>query len=217
MMKTDEVIERLATGVEPVTPLRRPWLRAAGWFGATLVYAAVLAVMTALLNGAPASFEIRFLVPQLAAIAVSGAAALAAFGSVVPGVSARVVTWPVLAGLVWVAVLLVSAVQEWRALGPVDLFPRREWICVVTIAVGGALPALGMTRMLRRGAPLTPRATTALAVLGGVGVANVAACASHPAASSAVVLVCHGMTIVALVAVGAWLGRSALSWNSVGH
>jgi hypothetical protein len=217
-MKTDDFIERLARDVEAVTPLQRPWLRAATWLLGAFVYMGALTLMmTSSSDVATNTTGWWFLLPQVAAIAVSAAAAAAAFASVVPGASPRVLLWPAAAVVVWLGSLLIGSLQEWQAIGTVGLAPQREWLCVAMIALGGALPALGMTLMLRHGAPLTPRMTTALAVLAAAGLANVGACVSHPHTSSVVVLIWHGATILTLVAVSSWAGRSVLSWDRLRH
>src|SRR6266540_2811079 len=72
----------------------------------------------------------------------------------------------------------------------------------VFYVLGGAVLALYIAMMLRRGAPLTPGVTTALGTLAVTGLANVGACFSHPHPSAAVVLVWHGLTIAALVGIG---------------
>lgn len=217
-MKTDDLIERLARSVEPARPLRRPWLRATTWLVGALVYMSALTLMMTssgdlIANGT----GWWFLLPQIAAIVVSVAAAAAAFASVVPGASSRGLLMPAAAVAVWVGGLLVGAVQEWQAIGTVGLAPQREWVCVAMIALGGALPALGMALMLRRGAPLTPRVTTALAVLAAASLANVGACVAHPHTSSAVMLIWHGATVLSLVAASSWAGRSVLSWDRIRH
>jgi hypothetical protein len=218
-MKTDDLIEQLARGVEPVVPLQGPWRRAATWLVGAAVYIGVLAsMMTSSANVTANGVAWRFLLPQVASIVVSGAAAAAAFASMVPGVSSRVLLWPAGAVVVWIGTLLVGSVQEWQTIGSAGgLAQQREWLCVATIGVGGALPALAMARMLRHGAPLTPRATGALVTLAAAGLANVGACISHPHASSAVVLVWHGATVLALVGISGWAGPRVFSWDRVRH
>jgi hypothetical protein len=218
-MKTDDFIEQLARDIRAVAPLQRPSLRAATWMLGALVYMGALTLMmTSSRDVAVNAIGWRFLFPQIAATIVSAAAATAAFASVVPGTSsARVVLWPVAALTLWLGVLFVGSLQEWQAVEAVDLVPRREWQCVAMIGLGGALPALGMALMLRHGAPMTPRITTALAMLAAAGLANVVACVSHPHTSSAVVLIWHGTTVLSLVAVSAWLGRSVFSWDRIRH
>lgn len=217
-MQTDDFIEQLARGVEPVAPLQRPWRRAATWLIGAAVYIGLLAMMmTSSADVGANSDAWRFLLPQIAAITVSGAAAAAAFASMIPGASSRVLFWPVVAVAAWVGILLVASLQEWQTTGAAGLAPQREWLCVAMIGVGGALPALAMARMLRHGAPLTPRATSALVMLAATGLANIGACISQPHTSSAVVLIWHGTTVAALVAASAWAGRFVFSWERLRH
>jgi hypothetical protein len=215
-MKTDDFIEQLTRDVEPVAPLQRPWLRATTWLVGALVYMSVLTgIMTSTADLTANGSSSRFLFPQIAAIAISAAAAAAAFASVVPGASVRVLLWPAGAIAVWLGTLLIGSLQEWQRVGPIVLAPPEEWLCIAMIALGSVLPALGMMLMLRRGAPLTPRVTTALAVLAAAALANVGVCVSHPHPSSAVVLIWHGATLLVLVATSSWAGRSLLSWDRI--
>jgi hypothetical protein len=212
-MKTDELVERMAMDARPVTPLRHPVRRGVIWVVATASYCAALVVMQALVAGGSFSaLPQSLLLAQVAAIVTGAAAAVAAHTLIIPGESRRVLAWPITAGMVWVAILLVGAVREWPM--PVQaLQVRHEWVCVAMIALGGLLPAAAMVRTLRQGAPLAPGLTGALAVLGATGLANVGACLAHPHSSSTVLLLWHGSTITALVVAGACAGRSVLVWR----
>jgi hypothetical protein len=217
MMKTDDFIEQLAREVAPVTPFAQPWRRAAIWFVGTAVYIGLLAAMMTTSADLSANSLWRFLLPQLAAIGLSALAAAAAFASIVPGASSRVLLGPSIALAVWIGILIVGSVQEWGRAAVANVAPSREWLCVAMIVVGGALPALAMARMLRAGAPLTPRVTGALVALAAAGVANVGACVTHPHTSSVVVLLWHGATVAALVAASAWAGPYLFSWERLRH
>ncbi len=218
MMKTDDLIEQLARGITPVARFPRPWRRAAIWLVGATVYLGVLTMMMTSSADVSGNNNVwRFLLPQIAAIAVSGAAAAAAFASIVPGASSRVLFWPSVALVLWIGILLVGSVQDWQTTGAAGLAPRREWLCVAMIGLGGALPAWAMARMLRDGAPLTPRVTSALVALAAAGLANVGACIAHPHTSSTVVLLWHGATVAALVAASAWAGQHLFSWERLRH
>ena len=155
-----------------------------------------------------------FLLLQVAAIVASVAAAGAAFVSVVPGSSPRVFAWPVATVGVWLGSLVPGTMREWSS-GAVSFVSQPEWPCVAMIVLGSLVPLLGMARMLRRGAPLTPRTTLALAVLAPAGLANVVACVSNPHASRGVMLIWHGSTVLTLMAVAAGFGASILTWKSL--
>ena len=91
---------------------------------------------------------------------------------------------------------------------------QREWPCVVTIVLGGAMPGLMLTSMLRRGAPLKPRLTMGLSALAAAGLANVVACVSEPHPSSIAALVWHGSTLLAVVWSATGIARSVVQWRT---
>jgi hypothetical protein len=214
-MKTDLFIERLAHDIEPVTPLRRPWIRAAIWVAGTVLYLAVLTwIMASPADVAANSTGWPLLFPQVAAIVTAIAAAATAFATIVPGYSRRPLLLPALAAAVWFGSLAIWSLPDWNR-EVVGAAAPGEWLCVGMIVFGGALPGLVLTLMLRRGAPLAPRTTAALGVLAVAALANVAACISRPHPNHAVTLVWHGAAIAALVWLAAWTGRSVLAWERV--
>jgi len=214
-MRTEDFVERLALDVTPVRPLRRPWIRAALWSLGTGLYLGLLTLlMTSSDNLAVNASRQSFIVQQVFAIATSVTAAAAAFVSIVPGYSRRVLLLPAVAATAWMVSILVEFPQASNAPGLAGLVLQREWPCVVTIVLGGALPALGLAFMLRSGAPLTPRLTTGLGVLAAAMLASVVTCVAKPHPSSIAVLVWHGGTVLALVGLAAGVGRSMLPWRT---
>jgi hypothetical protein len=213
-MKTNDVLEQLARDVEPVTPLPPPWLRAAIWlFGAVMFFGVITLMMTPSAELVANVAGPWFLLLQIAAIIASVTAAGAAFVSVVPGPSSRVLFLTMATLGLWLGILVPGTIQEWSS-GAVSFVSQPEWPCVAMIVLGSLVPLLGMTRMLRRGAPLTPRTTLALAVLASAGLANVVACVSKPHSSRGGMLIWHGSTVLMLMAVAAGLGASILTWAS---
>jgi hypothetical protein len=213
-MNTDRLIESLARDLRPAPALRAPSARAAWWFLGAVAYLGVLTLMmTSGADVAANGISWRFVFPQVAAMLTGAAAAVAAFASTVPGFSRRVLLLPVAAAMVWVGSLVVGAALEWRHADATGIMTFQEWLCVAMIVFGGAVPGAGMGLMLRKGAPVTPRVTAALGVLAVTALANVGACVSHPHLSSAVTLVWHGCTILALVALAAAGGHLVLTWD----
>lgn len=211
-MKTEQLIADLTRHIGPAQPLPRPSIRAAMWLAGVALYLGVITLsMTSSADVAANGMGWPFVFPQIAAIVTGMAAAAAAFASIVPGHSRRVLIFPAVAAAVWLGSLTGWSLQEWNQ--GVRLAAPREWLCVAMMVGGGAPPALWMGAMLRRGAPLTPGLTTALAALAVAALGNVGACLSEPHPSNAVVLIWHGGTIVALVALAAWLGRRVLNWE----
>jgi hypothetical protein len=183
------------------------------WLAATTLFLAALVVLRAVVSDAPlARIPMSLAVAQTAAMVTSVFAAAAAFMTIVPGTSSRrVLLWPCLATAVWVGSLVIGMFEAGSA-GIAAVSAATEWPCVLLIALGSLVPVVGLTHLLRQGAPLTPRITLGLGVLAAAGAANVAACVSSPHTSSGVLLFWHGTTILVLVAAGALAGRPILAW-----
>src|SRR5207247_2207869 len=87
--------------------------------------------------------------------------------------------------------------------------------CIPFIVLLGAIPAIAMAAMLRRGAPLTPHLTAALGGLAAAGLANVGVRIIHPEDVSMMLLVWHVGSVMALSALAGSIGRYFLNWPSV--
>jgi hypothetical protein len=210
-MNTDRLIEDLADRLSPVQPLRTPGFRAFVWLGGASAFLGVLALsMTSPAEVAINGTGFGFVGPQLAAVLTGILAAWAAFTSVIPGYSRTAFVWPVVAGVAWIGGLAIGVPQGQT--GTLLAAPH-EWMCVAVIVLSGAPLMAAMWLMLRRGAPLHPGVTAALAALAVGALANVAACVSDPHTNNAITLVWHGATIAVLVCVAAITGRLALTWD----
>jgi len=210
-MNTDRLIEHLADRLSPVQPLRTPGFRALVWLGGASAFLGILALsMTSAADVAINGTGIAFVGPQLVAVLTGILAAWAAFRSVIPGYSRMAFIWPLVAGVGWIGTLAIGVPQAQTG---AILAPHREWMCVAVIVLSGGPLMAAMWLMLRRGAPLHPSVTAALAALAVGALANVAACVSHPHADNAITLLWHGATIAVLVGVAAVTGRLALTWD----
>lgn len=209
-MNTNDLIDRLTTDLAPAPPLRNPWRRAGIWLLGALAYVAALTL--AMLDPAPGagSRGAALLAPQLAALMTAVLAAAAAFASVVPGYSRKLLAWPVVALGLWVGTLVVGA----SAAAPGGA-PHREWLCVAQIVLGGAPLLAVLAMMLRRGAPLDAGVTAALAALAVGALTNVGACYSHPHTDNLLTLTWHGGAIAAMALLALLTGRFVFRWNAV--
>ncbi|MGE3844666.1 MAG: NrsF family protein [Vicinamibacterales bacterium] len=213
-MHTDDLIEHLARTIEPVEPLAHPWRRTAAWVAATVAYLfALVLLMSPAGNAGGEMTRVSQWLPQLIAALVGLSAAVAALATTVPGLSSRTPLWALAAGMAWVAVLVFGTFRESSALEATRLYAEHEWACVAMIGLGGLVPLALMIRMLRQGAPLSPRLTCALGALATAALANVGACLRYPHPSSAVVLLWHGATVAVLVTLAAWAGPRVFSWE----
>jgi hypothetical protein len=210
-MNTNDLIENLAQGLKPMEPLWRPGKRAAAWSLAAALYVGILVAGMSIATVGAEGAGAGFWVSQLAAVAMGVLASRAAFASVVPGSSQRAWRWAVLAAVVWLGTLVFASPWDldWATVSGAT----HEWLCVGFIVIGGAPLMVGLAAMLRRGAPLTPGATAALAALAVAGLANVGACLSLPHTNSAITFAWHGGVVLALVCVAALSGHLVFKWS----
>ena len=211
-MNTNDLIENLARGLEPVAPLWRPGTRAAIWLLGAVFYVGILVVGMSAVRAGAAGVGAGFWVSQIAAIVVGLLASRAAFVSVIPGLPTHAHVWAGLAALVWLGTLV--AASPWDFDWATVLGASHEWVCIGFIVIGGTPLMLVLTVMLRRGAPLNPAATAALAALAVGATANVGACLSLPHTNSAITLVWHGGVVMVLAAVAALTAGLIFGWSA---
>ena len=213
-MNTARLIERLALDVERVRPLRRPWMRAALWSVAAMLYASLLALLFTSNEDFSINTAIRpFVAQQAAAILMACCASVAACASVVPGYSRWVFVLPVLGVATWLATLLASVPSEWSHVKLAGLADRHELLCVPMITLTALPLAAALTLMLSRGAPLNPRVSVALSLLAAAGMTNAVTCLASPHQSAIAVLAWHGSTLLVLSLLAVWMGRAVLPWS----
>jgi hypothetical protein len=212
-MKTDELIDRLGRDVTVARPLPTPGMRTAVWMVWAVSYLVVVAVMMfALMSSAGVTPTPLYLVQQGAALVTGIMAARAAFASVIPGSNNRVCVLPAIGAAVWVVSLLWAGVRDQQASGTLGVTSQSDWLCVVSMTVGGLVVGSPLVWMLRRGAPLTPGLTAFLAALAALSVANIEACLGRPHAFALTVLLWHGSTVAAIATLCALMGHRWLRW-----
>lgn len=214
-MKTEDLIQRLGTGLRPVRPLAPPWKRASIWLACAAGYVLVVMLVSWMRRGTLpgiASDPVEA-AQQLALIGTALVAAPAAFASVVPGAPSRGRWLPLGAVAVVMATLAWGMVRDAGIHGEVGVGREADWPCVISIAGGAAILWGAAMAMLRRGAPLLPGASGLLAGLAAVSLANVEACVTRSHAFSVTVLVWHGSTSVLIVMVAVAAGRRILAWR----
>ncbi len=217
-MGTDRLIHQLAGDTAPVRPLPAPWRRVAVWLAIALPYvtAVTLAHSTSMpldLSGMLA--DRQFIVEELAALATAITAVFAAFCSTVPGTDRRILLAPLLPLGIWLFSLGNGCINDWIRSGPAGLSLRADWTCLPPAALIGLVPVFAIVIMLRRGAPLYPRITLALAALAVAALGNFGMRIFHAGDASIVLLIWHFGTVVVLSLVAAWIGRRVLNWKTV--
>jgi hypothetical protein len=215
-MDTDTLIRELAEGAHPVQSLARPWLRAAAW----LAIAVPSALLVVIMMSGRGDWVSRLLMPRVIseevfALTTGISAAIAAFASIVPGYNRKVLFLPLVPLALWLGGLGQSSVREWLHLTSQGFSMRSEWVCLPATIMAGAVPAIAMAVMLRRGAPLTPRLSVLLGGLAAAGLGNLGVCVTHHAYGNVQVLVWHVGIVAALTMIVSSAGRRLLSWQSL--
>ena len=215
-MDTEKLIERLVEVVEPVRPLARPWIRTAVWLLVGVPYVAlVVFVVSPRADLIAKVSEWGYAIEQLAALATGITAATAAFATVIPGYDRKFLFLPALPLAIWLGSLGDGCVEDWIHFGPEGLSLGPDWFCFPAIVLVGAVPAIAMAVMLRRGAPLTPHITSALGGLAAAGLGNFGLRLFHSQDASVMVLVWQVGAVCVLAAMAALAGRYLLSWSSI--
>jgi hypothetical protein len=207
--QTADLIRHLAADAAAVRPLPRPWTRTAIWLGVSLLYMAALYAIW--LPAANARSDARFVIEQVAALTTGVLAALAAFASVVPGYSRRLAFASLVPLAVWLTSLGQSCARDWAAAASPPI--ATHWACFPITVTVGLVPMSAIIVMLRRGAPIAPRLTTALSGLGAASVANVAIRFVHATDASVIVLLWHVIAVFGLSSVMAAFGNHVYTWQ----
>ena len=142
------------------------------------------------------------------------AAAVAAFTSVIPGMSRKLLLLPLFSLAVWVGTIGEGYVERWLWYGSNGLSLQPDWFCFPAIVLVGTVPAIAMAVMLRRGVPLAPSATAALGGLAAAGLGNFGLRFFHQQDASLMVLVWQVGTVMLLSVLAGSAGRYLLNWRS---
>jgi len=216
-METNELIQRIAANSAPVRPLPAPGIRVARWLAISLPYIGAIVFVNPMRAGfAQALADQQFLLEQAAILATALAAAVAAFCSTIPGYNRKILLLPLVPLAVWLASLGEGCLRDWIGLGSDGLKVRPDWGCLPSAALIGIVPAIAMVIMLRRGAPIFPRAAIALGALAVAALGNFGLRLFHVGDASVMILFWHFGSVVLLSALAASLGRQILHWRHAG-
>ncbi len=159
----------------------------------------------------------QFAVEEVATLLTAITAVMAAFCSVVPGYDRRILLLPLLPLAIWLLSLGGGCINDWVRLGARGLELRPDWACLPPASLIGIVPALALLVMLRRGAPLYPRITLALAALAVAALGNFGLRIYHVGDASIMVLVWHFASVIVLSLIAGWIGPSVLFWKTAGR
>ncbi len=191
---TESLIAALAADLRPVQRLRPPARRLVAWLAVALPLSLLLGALVerAGLGGplaTPAAAAAQtfarlsepYALAEMGAIlATAVAAGYAALASTQPGRSRLLWALPVPPFLAWLAFVGEGCWQLWQRLGPDQFSFVPHWSCFPSVAATGAVPAILLVLMLRRGAAVYPAPTAALAALAASALGAVGLRLFHP-------------------------------------
>jgi len=213
-VRTDDLIQQLASDAAPVRPLRPLALRVAAW--AVVAVTSLIAVM--LLMGLRRELgdgidQADFALQALLLIVTAISAATGALVISVPGAArSPLVRWlPVVVGAVCVGWAVGGVVYATATGAPVGRLTF-AWHCVYKTTSVAAVPGALLFVMLRRAAPMQPLWAGLLALLGTAAVGVLGANIICPNDRPLHLLLWHMAPLIAFAAGGAALGAWLLRW-----
>lgn len=212
-MRTDELIEELSNDLVPARPGRPTHQRVALWFILSCPVIAVSVWFFGLRPDIAAKLlELRFVIEQLAALLTAATACAAALVLTTPGADRRIALVPAIPGTLWLTTLGIGCIADWLRARPATLTFYPEAECLLYIGAIGAIPAVILVAMLRRGAPLAPRAALFMAGLAAAGLANFGLRLFHTTDAGLMVLVWQFGSVLVLSLAASLAGPRFLRW-----
>jgi hypothetical protein len=214
-MHTEELIQALAKDCKPVQPLAHPAWRAGLWFMISLAYVAVVVGAIGLRTDISSKLtNWKFLIEVGAPLLTSMMAAAAAFCAGCPGrpLWERLAPLPFLA--LWLGALSEGCLSDWLVQGAAGLAIRPDFKCFPAILAISALPGILIFAMTRRGAPIAPFTTMALAALAAAALAAAALRLFHTEDASMMVLFWQFGSVALLTGLEALFAPFFLRWTT---
>jgi len=207
-MQTDQIIERLASQLEPVRVLRSPAVRALFWLALVGVLATALIMRYAHMSSALQRLAAPQVAVECAATALTAVCAIvAAFQLSVPDRSLRWAWLPLPPLLVWLAASGLGCLRNGLGThGPDGLGHSSH--CFVFITAASVPLAVGLFWMLRRARPIDPLPVAAIGTLGVAATAAFILEFFHPFDVTLIDLSLHLAAVGLVVLLGtAWRRR----------
>jgi hypothetical protein len=213
---TEKLIENLAQNLRPTRAVAGPSANTALWFAASVPYMTIVLLTMIVRNGMPSLvLDLRFIVEIIAGLAAGLVSAACAFGSVIPGRDRRLLLLLIVLITVWLGSVGENCIQGLSRDGFQSLSLRHDLNCLPFIAFHGLFPAIVLVLMLRRGAPLSPHLTAALAGIAAAGLGNFALRLIFPEPADAGLFLWHIGGVFVLAALVGSMGHHLLNWRSI--
>jgi hypothetical protein len=208
MSDTDALISRLSDRLEPVKPLRKPWLRALLWSAfATVIIALLGTFFGARANIEHALHEAKFVMPLVGSWLTGLTAAIAAFEVSLPDRSRRWLWLPLAPVLLWSSGFAYGCLASWVEIPEGANIAAGAKECIGTILLVSAALVVVLLPMLRRVKTLRPALTAWLGCLAVSGFADTAHLLVDTEQASLLALTINLVPALVLVPLAGLLGR----------
>ena len=208
MSDTDTLIAQLSERLEPVHPLRKPWLRAALWTAFATVIIALLGIFFgARADIAHALHEAKFVMPLVGSWLTGLTAAIAAFEVSLPDRSRHWLWLPLPPVLLWSSGFAYGCLANWVEIPEDAPIASGSIACIGTILLVSAALLIVLLPMLRRAKTLRPGLTAWLGCLAVSGFADTAHLLVDTEQASLLALTINLVPALVLVPLAGLLGR----------
>ncbi len=211
-METDQLIETLAAGLAPARPLPSPAARLAAWGAVSLPAAAAVALGFGLRPGLPTllatpSFLLEFLGAMLTALL----GAYAALCAVVPDQPGWKLWLPMAPLALWLGTLGRQCLAVVVRMGAAGLTVTPDPMCLPAIALGGIVPALAITLLLRRAHGVRPVHACFCGALAAAALGAAVLRLYHPQDAAIMVIVWQLGSVALLSLIGTLVGPARIA------
>ncbi len=211
MNDIDRLVAKLSAEVQAVQPAPHPYRLGLRWAGAAALYLVVTLALTGLRPDWRASLDDPWFVAEIAALCAL---------LVVSAFSAAVLAFPDLHqrrrtafAPAWAfALFALLMFFSWRADVPPAPLPAHGIECTLSILLFSLLPAAGIFYIMRRFASTHPRLSGMVAVLFAFGTGALWLRLHEQTDSISHVVEWHYLPMIAVAALGWWLGKALLKW-----
>ena len=211
VMRTEDLIGSLSSGLAPVRRMRAPGTQALIWLGG----AAGLIGLAVVLHGLRPDLAAVVMLPQggwqlLASMATGVTAAFAAAMLARADRPGRWAWLPVPFLVTWLSLLGLGCIEDLARLGEAAMSPTLSTGCIRFIGLLGVPLAAGLLLLLRHAGPVRPTPVLLLGALASAALCSAGLSLFHHLDAALEVLISHGLAVLLVMGLARIFGTAIL-------
>jgi len=211
VMRTEDLIGSLSSGLAPVRRMRAPGTQALIWLGG----AAGLIGLAVLLHGLRPDLAAMVMMPQgggqfLASLATGVAAAIAAAMLARADRSPRWAWLPLPFLVTWLSLLGLGCIEDLARMGEAAMHPTLSTGRIQFIGMLGVPLAAGLLLLLRHAGPVRPVPVLLLGALASAALCSAGLSLFHHLDAALEVLISHGLAVLLVIGLARVFGSAIL-------